>query len=92
MSQEIRLFNRKYLTGNNMINKKLIDYTIILRPDDNGTFVAYVPAIKGCHAWGKTHEEARSELNHVFEMLSEEYLEAGKSLPNDIEVTIAYAS
>jgi hypothetical protein len=46
MSQEIRLFNRKYLTGNNMINKKLIDYTIILRPDDNGTFVAYVPAIK----------------------------------------------
>ena len=66
MSQEIRLFNRKYLTGNNMINKKLIDYTIILRPDDNGTFVAYVPAIKGCHAWGKTHEEARSELNHVF--------------------------
>ncbi len=32
MSQEIRLFNRKYLTGNNMINKKLIDYTIIYAP------------------------------------------------------------
>jgi hypothetical protein len=25
-------------------------------------------------------------------MISAEYLEAGKSLPNDIEVTIAYAS
>ncbi|MEY2910916.1 MAG: hypothetical protein RLZZ184_225 [Cyanobacteriota bacterium] len=72
--------------------KLLMDYTIILRPDDNGTFVAYVPAIKGCHAWGKTHEEARSELNHVFEMLSEEYLEAGQPLPDDVEITIAYAS
>jgi hypothetical protein len=28
--------------------KSLNDYTIILRPDENGTFVAYIPAIKGC--------------------------------------------
>ncbi|MGI0482189.1 type II toxin-antitoxin system HicB family antitoxin [Geminocystis sp. CENA526] len=31
----------------------MTDYTIIVKPDDNNTFVAYVPAIKGCHAWGK---------------------------------------
>ncbi|ELR99243.1 hypothetical protein GLO73106DRAFT_00040010, partial [Gloeocapsa sp. PCC 73106] len=30
--------------------KSLTDYTIIIRPDDNGTFVAYIPALKGCHA------------------------------------------
>ncbi len=72
--------------------KSLSDYTIILRPDDNGTFVAYIPALKGCHAWGETLEEARSELNHVFEMIHEEYLEAGKTLPNDVEVTVAHAS
>ena len=72
--------------------KTLTDYKIILRPDDNGTYVAYIPAIKGCHAWGKTIEEARSELNHVFEMIREEYLEAGKTLPNDIEITVFYAS
>ena len=52
--------------------KTLTDYKIILRPDDNGTYVAYIPAIKGCHAWGETLEEARSELNHVFEMIREE--------------------
>lgn len=61
--------------------KALTDYKIILRPDDNGTFVAYVPAIKGCHAWGENPEEARSELNNVFEMIREEYLEAGEPLP-----------
>ena len=42
--------------------KALTDYKIILRPDDKGTFVAYVPAIKGCHAWGKNPEEARSRF------------------------------
>ena len=58
--------------------KTLADYKIILRPDDNGTYVAYVPAIEGCHAWGTTPEEARSELNYVFEMIREEYLEIGR--------------
>jgi predicted RNase H-like HicB family nuclease len=69
--------------------KALTDYKIILRPDDNGTFVAYVPAIKGCHAWGENPEEARSELNNVFEMIREEYLEAGEPLPNDVEITVS---
>jgi predicted RNase H-like HicB family nuclease len=72
--------------------KSLNDYTIILRPDDNGTFVAYIPAIKGCHAWGETVEEARLELYNVFEMIQQEYIEAGKTLPNDVTITIAHAS
>jgi predicted RNase H-like HicB family nuclease len=53
--------------------KSLSDYTIILRPDNNGTFVARIPAIKGCHAWGETPEQAREELNNVFAMICEEY-------------------
>ena len=65
--------------------KALTDDKIILRPDKNGTFVAYVPAIKGCHAQGKNPEEARLELNNVFEMICEEYLEAGQPLPNNQE-------
>ncbi|ULP74022.1 hypothetical protein BDGGKGIB_03682 [Nodularia sphaerocarpa UHCC 0038] len=30
-------------------------------------------AIVGCHAWGKTPDEARAELVYVFEMIQEEY-------------------
>lgn len=55
--------------------RSLENYTVVLRPDDNGTFVAYVPAIAGCHAWGKTSEEAQAELTQVFEMIREEYQE-----------------
>lgn len=57
-------------------------YTVILKPDDNGTFVAYVPAIPGCHALGYTPMEAHQELKNVFEMIQEEYDEEGKSLPH----------
>ncbi len=34
--------------------KTLSHYMIVLRPDTNGTFVAHVPAIARCHAWGET--------------------------------------
>jgi predicted RNase H-like HicB family nuclease len=72
--------------------KFLQDYTTVIRPDDNGTFVAYIPAILGCHAWGQTPEEARTELVNVFEMIKEEYAEEGRSLPADVELVIANAS
>ncbi len=52
--------------------KGIQDYTVVIRPDDNETFVAYVPAIEGCHAWGRTPDEARAELSYVFEMIAEE--------------------
>lgn len=71
--------------------KQLQDYTVVVRPDDNGTFVAYVPAIDGCHAWGQTPEEAQSELPHVFEMIAEEFREAGRDLPSDVNLTVSSA-
>ena len=67
------------------------DFTVILRPDDNGTFVAYVPAIPGCHAWGRTPEEAQVELVNVFEMIKELYEEEGQPLPKDINSKAAHA-
>lgn len=72
--------------------KSLQDYTIIIRPDDNGTFVAYVPAIPSCHAWGQTMDEARAEIVNVFEMIQEEYASEGLVMPEDVELVIANAS
>ena len=71
--------------------KTIRDYTMIIRPDDNGTFVAYVPAIEGCHAWGQSPDEARRELDNVFDMIAEEYAHAGRALPHDVEVQVARA-
>jgi predicted RNase H-like HicB family nuclease len=71
--------------------KRLYDYTVVLRPDDNGTFVAFVPAIPGCHAWGKTPEEAQTELLNVFDMIQKEYEEDGRMLPDDVDAKAVYA-
>ena len=71
--------------------RSLKNYTVVLRPDDNATFVAYVPAITGCHAWGQTIEEAQAELVCVFEMIRDEYQEAGQELPEDVEVAVTHA-
>jgi predicted RNase H-like HicB family nuclease len=71
--------------------KSLRDYTTVIRPDDNGTFVSYVPAIAGCHAWGETPERAREGLNDVFAMIREEYEEEGRALPEDVELTVNHA-
>jgi len=72
--------------------KRLYDYTIVIRPDDNGTFVAYIPAIPGCHALGRTPEEAQAEIINVFEMIKEEYEEEGKPMPQDVDLKAIHAS
>ena len=49
--------------------KTLLDYTVVITPNASA-FLAYVPAIEGCHALGATPDEARSELDGVFEMIA----------------------
>jgi predicted RNase H-like HicB family nuclease len=73
------------------MERTIRDYTVVIRPDTNGTFVANVPAIPGCHAWGRTPDEARAELDNVFDMIADELREAGQALPPDVELTIARA-
>ena len=70
--------------------KTLNDYTIVVMPDDN-TFVAYVPAIPGCHAIGDTPEEARAELDNVFAMIAEEFAEDGTPWPADVRELVPIA-
>ena len=71
--------------------KVLFDYQVVCHRDDTGSYVAYVPAIAGCHAVGPTPELAQQELHNVFEMISEEFTERGQPLPEDVEHTVAHA-
>ena len=71
--------------------KTLFDYHVVCHRDDNGSYVAYVPAIDGCHAIGRTPEEAQRELHNVFDMIVEEHAGRGESLPDDVELTVAHA-
>ena len=61
----------------------LDDYKIVLYRQDDGAWVAEVPALSGCYALMPTRAEALAELAQVFQMISEEYGEKGLSLPKD---------
>jgi predicted RNase H-like HicB family nuclease len=71
--------------------KTLFDYQVVCRRDDNGSFVAYVPALEGCHAIGASPEETQRELQNVFDLIAEEFAESGRELPSDVQLTVVNA-
>jgi predicted RNase H-like HicB family nuclease len=59
------------------------DYKTILYRQEDGSWVAEVPAIAGCYALMPTRDEALTELEQVFEMIAEEYRAKNQPLPRD---------
>jgi predicted RNase H-like HicB family nuclease len=54
---------------------------VVFYRQDDGSWVAEIPAIAGCYALMPTRESALDELGNVFEMIIEEYEEKGVRLP-----------
>ncbi len=62
---------------------KFDDYKTVLYRQEDGSWVAEIPAIPGCYALMATREEALAELSNVFNLIAQEYSERGDSLPAD---------
>ena len=62
---------------------ELHDYKTVLYRQEDGFWVAEVPAISGCYALMPTREAALQELSEVFQMLAEEHRQKGIPLPAD---------
>jgi predicted RNase H-like HicB family nuclease len=59
------------------------DYKVVLYRQDDGSWVAEIPAIGGCYALMDTRETALTELGRVFAMIALEYQDRGQPLPKD---------
>ena len=59
------------------------DYKVVLYRNQPDGWVAEIPAIPGCHALMSTRAEALTELELVFQLISDEYLERNEPLPVD---------
>ena len=59
------------------------DYKTILYRQEDGSWVAEIPAIPGCYALMPSREESLAELSSVFEMIAEEYRDKRLPLPAD---------
>jgi predicted RNase H-like HicB family nuclease len=59
----------------------LEDSKIILFRQEEGSWVAEIPAVPGCYAPMNTREEPLDELSSVFFMTEDECREKGRTLP-----------
>jgi len=62
---------------------ELHDYKTVLYRQEDGSWVAELPAISGCYALMPTRGAALQELSNVFQMLAEEHRQKGIPLPAD---------
>jgi predicted RNase H-like HicB family nuclease len=69
----------------------LTNYKIVLYAQEDGAWVAEIPAIGGCYALMDSREEALAELEKVFRMIQEEYAAKGKPLPEDRTELLVHA-
>lgn len=49
--------------------------------DGKKAYHASCPALKGCHSWGHTPEEALSNVREAVELYVEDLIEAGEKIP-----------
>ncbi len=58
-------------------------YAVILRRDEEGNWLASVPAFPGCHTWGATRQEALANAQEAVEGCIESLRASGDPLPEE---------
>jgi len=55
-------------------------YTVIVEQDEDGLYVASVPALQGCYTQGETYKEAMTNIKEAIKL----HLEARQALDESI--------
>ncbi len=55
-------------------------FQVIIEQDEDGIYVADVPALASCHTQGRTFEEALENIREVITMCVEEMRQEGKAI------------
>lgn len=62
--------------------------SVVVEPDDNNTFHAYAPALKGLHVDGSTEEEALQNATQAILVYLESLARSGDPLPVGQNLTV----
>lgn len=57
-------------------------YRVIIEPDVRG-YHGYVPALRGCHTWGKTIAETSVNIREAISVYLESLAAHGEAIPED---------
>lgn len=64
---------------------KTYQYTVVFEQDEEGNFLVSVPALKGCHTFGKTFEEAEANAREAILCCLEGLQQIGREIPAAIK-------
>jgi predicted RNase H-like HicB family nuclease len=59
-------------------------------PSGERAYHASCPALKGCHTWGQTYDEALANIREAVELFVEDLREAGEPIPHDPESALEW--
>ena len=62
---------------------KSYTYRVILEPDEGG-YHAYVPALRGCHTWGKTIVAAQKNIREAMTLYLECMKDKRERIPQEL--------
>jgi antitoxin HicB len=58
-------------------------YAVVLRQDEEGNWLASVPAFPGCHTWDRTREEALANAREAVEGCIESLRASADPIPQE---------
>jgi len=63
------------------------EYTVVIERDEDGAYIAIVPALRGCHTAGETEEEALEMAKDAIRLHLELRRSRGEPIPREFSTT-----
>ena len=70
------------------MEKKALTYTLEIERHEDG-YLAYFPALSGCHTWGKTYEDAVRYAEQALSGYLETLAKHGDPIPVEIDAPVS---
>jgi len=66
----------------------VLDFKVLLEPDESGGYIVSCPSLQGCYSQGETIEEALANIREAIQLCVDELRERGEPLPDSSNVLI----
>ena len=70
------------------LKQKILEYTVIFEPAEEGGYVVSVPALPGCATQGDTFEEATANIKDAIQGYLEVLKEEGETMPQEMKEVV----
>jgi predicted RNase H-like HicB family nuclease len=79
VSSTLQIIKNIWYKGQNSRRKKMKEFNVIIEKDEDGFFVASVPALRGCHTQAKSLDTLMKRIKEAIELC----LEVEKPISNE---------